>query len=262
MGGGGLLQRRFQPEARAGAGPTGGSATLAAYAHDMNARALLLALLLGTTSIALAHAAPQAVTPEAQEPQETSDAADTTQAPPPSVRAEEIVSKQDRALATLDVLRDSRQARLDQLEALRDEFDPNTDSELRLSQIEEARRLSLEISQLEREFVTIATGIDVSALEAGETDEMDLVGELTQFLQPLISELRQATEDPREIEQLADQLEAIEKRQLPMTAKAITNIRDLADAAEPGGELEAQLRDTLAQWETRQRELENQQHVA
>lgn len=218
----------------------------------MNLSALFVALLFGVSPSVAPAAAPQEVEREA---------AEAAQAVPVSPEAEEIVSKQDRALATLGVLRDSRQARLDQLQELRDEFDPSTNSELRLTQIEEARRLSLEIGQLEREFETIATGIDVRELQAGEEDQVDLVSELTQFLQPLISELRQATEDPREIEQLADQLESIEERQLPMIAKALASISELLAAAEPGSDLELDLGETLAAWRTRQRELENQQQV-
>ncbi len=224
---------------------------------SMNLSALLLALLLGV-SPDLSSTAVQDAEPAKQEGPE---AAELVQEVPASPDAEEIVSKRDRALATLGVLRDSRQARLDQLQELRDEFDPNTDSELRLTQIEDARRLSLEISQLEREFETIATGIDVRELQAGEESKVDLVAELTQFLQPLISELRQATEDPREIEQLAEQLEAIEQRQLPMIAKALASLGELRTAAEPGSVLELELAATLEEWSTRQRELENQQEV-
>jgi len=225
----------------------------------MSPRSLLLVLLFGVASSPLVPAAPQVVEPDAETTESEPIAAEQEETASPA--AEEIVSKQDRALATLGVLRDSRQARLDQLQVLRDEFDPNTDSELRLSQIEEARRLSQEIGQLEREFETIATGIDVQELQAGSQVEVDLVSELTQFLQPLISELREATEDPRELEELAEKLESIEERQLPMIAKAITSIGELLAAAEPGSELQQELQETLDQWRTRQRELENQLQV-
>lgn len=215
---------------------------------------LALALLLSPPSL---FAGPQDGSSRV-EPIETQDA---TQAPTESPSAAAIVSDRDRALATLGVLLDSREARLEQLQTLRDEFDPNTDSELRLSQIEEARRLSSEIEQLEREFESIATGIDVDELGGSQDEEIDLVAELTQFLQPLISELREATEAPREIEDLTERLETIEERRLPMVSRAIESLGLMAAAAEPGSELAEELQATLEDWRTRRRELENQQRV-
>lgn len=181
----------------------------------------------------------------------------STQAPPPVA---EVISTQEGALATLSALRDSREAKLEELQELRDSFDPDTDSELRLQQIEEARKLKLEINQLEDDFKSIATGIDLRTLEMGEEVPIDLVGQLTQFLQPLLYEMRQATESPREATRLSDLLETLDDHQIPLMRTGVENLTALRDAATEE-KLSNYLDKTLETWKARLSELENQRRV-
>jgi small-conductance mechanosensitive channel len=177
---------------------------------------------------------------------------------------EGVVSREDRSLATLEALHDSRKVKVDQLEQLRAEFDRETSSELRLQQLDQVKAIQAEIDGLDHDFSSIATGIDQRLLDSPKESETDLTGELTQFLQPLMTELREATESPREIERLTDLLETIEEQRIPSVEAGLQNIRELiaaCEGVERTDSLKAQLEKNLTTWQLRLDELENQRQV-
>lgn len=180
----------------------------------------------------------------------------------PEVRG--AITEEDRergTLETLEALRETRDKKVDELDALRDNFDSSVDSELRLEQIEQAKKLGLEIEKIDRDFESIATGIDLRALEQVEPENINLIDELTQFLEPLISELRDATETPREIERLSDLKELISTEQLPLVAEAIENLTVVLESVQGNPELRRELNEALIDWQARQTELQNELRV-
>lgn len=171
-----------------------------------------------------------------------------------------VASPQARSIVTLAALEESRQAKLAELEALRAAFDPDVDGELRLKQLEEIRALQTEIEKLSYDFESIATGIDVRAFDLGVEEKFDLMEELTKFLQPLLSELREATAAPRELERLRKLVAFVEEQQVQAQA-ALASVSALAETA-TDAELRAALERSRASWEARVKALDNQRTVA
>jgi hypothetical protein len=178
--------------------------------------------------------------------------------------ADPVVSLETRSLATLDALRDSRKTKLEQLQRLRDQFDPDVDSERRLEQLDLVREIQLQIRQIEYDFESVATGIDVRAFDLGVEQEFDIVKELEGLLEPVMAELRAATETPREIERLRSAVEYAETHE-SLAREAIINLQVLIDLV-AGPETELELHDSLlasrVAWDSRLQELINRRTVA
>jgi small-conductance mechanosensitive channel len=168
--------------------------------------------------------------------------------------------QEERSLVTLAALEESRQAKQAELKASRAAFDPEIDGELRLSRLEEIRELETEIQRLTYDFESIATGIDVHAFDLGVEEEFDLIQELTAFLEPLLAELREATESPREYERLRKLLEFVTEQE-SLARSALENVTSLVETAQDV-ELRAALEQSRAIWQARVSDLENQHTVA
>jgi hypothetical protein len=165
-----------------------------------------------------------------------------------------------RSLNTLSALRESRDAKKAILAELHDDYDPKVDGELRLQQLAHIRSVQAELDKLQYDFETVATGIDVRAFNLGVDEEIDLMGELTNFLQPLITELREATAAPRELERLRKLLASVEESEA-MAKSAGQSIEILIAAAEDP-ELRAALEASRKSWVARATEIRNQRTVA
>jgi DNA-directed RNA polymerase len=63
----------------------------------------------------------------------------------------------------------------------------------------EKRAVQLELEQLSANFESIATGIDLQAFEMTQAENFDLQTEVQKLIQPLIEELKEATEPPRQM---------------------------------------------------------------
>ncbi len=185
----------------------------------------------------------------------------------PQDTADPVLSFEERSLATLAALSDSRQSKLQELQELRDSFDPNVDSEHRLEQLEEAHKLQLELRRLEYDFESIATGIDVRAFDLEVEQDFDFIEEIQGLLQPMVSELRAATEAPREMERLRAALQYAEEHKV-LAQAATQNLNELIDLARTSvedearrAELLATLEHSSAAWHQRLRDLDNQYTV-
>jgi len=174
------------------------------------------------------------------------------------------VSLGERSLATLAALRDSRENLERELQELREQFEPNVGPDQRLEQLEAVKEIQQRIKKIEYDFETVATGIDVRAFDMGVEEKFDLASELENLLEPIISELRSATETPRELEQLRSALDAMESQaQLARAAiEQVTQLLDLARGSEPDAPLLEALEKSQAQWRERSQEIENQRTVA
>jgi small-conductance mechanosensitive channel len=172
----------------------------------------------------------------------------------------ELADAGESSLVTLAALRESRQVKQAELDRLRAGFDPNVDSELRLQQLERIRTMQAEVQKLEYDFESIATGIDVRAFDLGVEEETNLVEELTKFLRPVLSELRQATKSPRELERLTKVLEIAEEQEV-LAQTAIENVALLLERAQAPRLREA-LEHSLKSWRERLEEIRNQRTVA
>lgn len=108
--------------------------------------------------------------------------------------------------------------------------------------------------QLQQDFESIATGINPEDYEDSITEAFVLSDEVDTLLRPIIEELKDLTEKPREIEKLRSDLATWRKR-LATTTEALTQIDALPVAKDKN--LREQIEETRTTWKERQKQAEN-----
>jgi small-conductance mechanosensitive channel len=108
--------------------------------------------------------------------------------------------------------------------------------------------LATRVSQLERDFRAVATGIDLADFQSDAEQNFQWQQEVQALLQPLLSEMRQATSESREMEILRNIVRALEKRRA-LALRASSNVSELIGRSE-NPELTAALKQELATWKT------------
>lgn len=101
----------------------------------------------------------------------------------------------------------------------------------------EVTELQQRLNERERDFESVATGVEQRADDSSATTKFDLTVELTDLLGPLMHELKQVTEQPREIERLRGEA-AREQRHVAEAKQAIENVTAVLKAI-PNGKDEA-----------------------
>lgn len=164
------------------------------------------------------------------------------------------------SLITLRAILESREAKRAELAAKNRELEAEPNRERQLVLLEEARSLQAQIAELDLSFEAVATGIDVPAFMGVGRDSFDIRSELENLLQPIIQELKAATEDPRQLEQLRAELAFQQERQR-LARAAITHLETLVGESRDA-ELRAQLEASLAAWRNKLKETQNRETVA
>ena len=207
---------------------------------------LLLLALPARAQTGQAGQAPGSATPPAQ--------AGELETPAPVDPAE--LTPLQRSLGALASLQASRQAKTDELKRLRDDYAAASTEEERLELFEEANQLQKAIDQITRDYDTIATGIDLKAFYQDPPDDFDLAGELQKLIQPIVEELKGATEEPRRIERLRSELSHLEEKQ-NVARQAVASIEVLLEAIgeEDGLKLRESLETARAKWQMQVDEL-------
>lgn len=172
-------------------------------------------------------------------------------------------SRLERKLESLEALQRTLEARREQREEARAAAKslpqgPGLDDKLA-----EIQALQEEIRQLEFDYQSIATGIDVEAFEAAPPDSFNLQDEVQKLIQPLVEELKDATEAPRQIERLRSDIDYFQERKA-LAQEALDSIQGLLDdlAPEDPKGLRAGLEASRDGWKTRVEELDGQGTVA
>lgn len=107
--------------------------------------------------------------------------------------------------------------------------------------------LALRLRQLEDDFRGVATGIDLADFQTAADQAFEWQHQLRELLRPLLSEMQQATADPREMENLRSLVVELENRRT-MARRAASNVADLIGRTD-NTELADRLRAELATWE-------------
>lgn len=116
------------------------------------------------------------------------------------------------------------------------------------------RDLTAVKTELKSDFEAIATGIDTAEYDQSTEETFVLGDELDSILEPIIAELKDLTEKPREIEALRSDLASWQKR-LTTTETALVNLSDIPSDTE--GELRTHLAETRQKWTERKNQAEN-----
>jgi hypothetical protein len=124
----------------------------------------------------------------------------------------------------------------------------------------EIQRISDRIEGMERDFETIATGVDLGGLEEKPAVAFDWKKEIQELLGPVLQELKGMTERPRQVERLRREM-AAQETQLAIIEKALDNIEALKNRT---GEtaLKNRLAALAREWETRKQQVLNQLTIA
>lgn len=108
--------------------------------------------------------------------------------------------------------------------------------------------LATRVTQLERDFRAVATGIDLADFQSDAEQSFQWNQQIQELLQPLLSEMRQATSESREMEILRNIVSALERRRA-LALRASGNVADLLARSE-NPELTTSLKQELATWKT------------
>ena len=163
------------------------------------------------------------------------------------------------ALAGLRATLDVKEADLKREE----EFLPGADTEEeRLAALARAHDLHQEIDRLTEGYDELATGIDLDAFSLAQAEQFDLASEFQELVQPIVEELKSATEAPRQIESLRGQLKALE-RQEALAREAVRNIEMLLEEVgiDDNLGLGPSLRTELQKWQSKVEELSSTRSV-
>jgi small-conductance mechanosensitive channel len=116
----------------------------------------------------------------------------------------------------------------------------------------EIDRISARIKEIKRNLTTTATGIVSTDTDAAAEAALSLNEELKNIFHPLIRELRQATAQPREIENLAIEY-ARWKAKEQLADQAVLNVEQLL-SEKPSAELLEELQSIKKSWEKKRQE--------
>lgn len=125
----------------------------------------------------------------------------------------------------------------------------------------EVEALQARLNQVQRDFETIATGLEAREFEEQAKDaRFDLTSELTELLEPLVHELKSATEQPRVIEQMRGEL-ALKQRRAELAALAVQSTEQMLAAlpkkpanGSPEAAVVKNLQRTLEKWRNHESE--------
>ena len=166
-------------------------------------------------------------------------------------------------LTTLRTLETTMTSLRTQLEAQSVKARTGENDSIKEAAKKEVEALQVRLTQVQRDFETIATGLEAREFEVQAKDaKFDLTSELTELLEPLVHELKSATEQPRVIEQLRGEL-AFQQRRAELAALAVQNTERMLEAlpkkpanGSPEAAVMKNLQRTLEKWQNHQRETE------
>lgn len=178
----------------------------------------------------------------------------------PAGTEEPAAVPQTTTLTTLRALTDSMTALRTQLAEQNRLAKSGENETVKEAAGKEAAALQQRLDQAEKDFEAISTGISLRSSEpVTDLAKFDVAAELTEMVQPLIREVKAATEQPRMIEQLRSQL-TVQQARLEEVRSAVANVeKTLATvpAAKEGGPdaaLKKNLQVTLEKWKYAERE--------
>lgn len=150
----------------------------------------------------------------------------------------------------------ARKRDLDELEASRTE---TGSAEERADLLGRLKAVREEIASLRAQFDAIAGEVDLAAFEGGAQQPFDLQSEIIQLLEPLVLGIKKATEDPRAISELGNQIAHFQSL-AQQAEEAVQRAESAKAGASP--EVAAALDRSVESWRERQRSFERQRDIA
>ncbi len=173
-----------------------------------------------------------------------------------TARAQEVEAAAAPPKSPLAALLDSIEVARGELEKARAEWGAAEGTAAKAEAESELAAAQARLAELEADFQSIATGVDVGGFGQRQAGQFDLAQEAQELLQPLVEELKQATERPRAIEALRGELEHWE-RQRDTAAAALANLDKAMLEAGSDVDLLGELRGVRTRWAEHARNAEN-----
>ncbi len=107
--------------------------------------------------------------------------------------------------------------------------------------------------------LNVATDVDLSKFQAVEPEPFSLQGSLEDLMQPIIEELRRATEDTRQVQKLRDRYDVTQER--ASIVQAALKSLESAIAVTKNKSVKAELISLRKQWRDRNEDLQNETNV-
>lgn len=143
------------------------------------------------------------------------------QAPAAAVPASEPVN-----ITTLRALVESLSSLRSQLQAQSDKIKPGESESVKEAAKREVAAIEARLAQAQRDFDSIATGVDDRSLAPTAVGKLDVSAELGELLAPLMQEMKQVTEQPRMIERLRGEL-SVQERRVALARSAVANVESM-----------------------------------
>ena len=174
-----------------------------------------------------------------------------------NTKAEKTVAPEQKAtIETLRKILISKREIQQQLDQKIEELQAAESEERQTLIRKRLQELYARIEDLENDFESIATGVDLLNFTAEPTAGFDWQKELQDLLRPILDELKNLTARPREIEKLRNEVTYYQKRLL-LIDKALINIENNVDAA-TATPLKQDLAELQKIWNDRQQEFSSQ----
>jgi hypothetical protein len=125
---------------------------------------------------------------------------------------------------------------------------------------QEISLLNNQLNALDKDFVEISTGIDLSLFQEELEKQFDWQNELMELIKPAVNELKEMTARPRQIEKLRNNIAYYEER-IPVAQQAVKQISAILPIVE-NKNIKNKLEVLQAQWRQKESELISQLKVA
>jgi hypothetical protein len=153
----------------------------------------------------------------------------------------------DNTMETLDSFVSVRQSLLQDIEAQKELLNAAASDAEKDYLRQQLEKLDADLRAVNRNFENVAAGIDISSLQADDTEEFNLQRELLALLKPAIDEMKDMTARVRQKSDLKDQIAYYEAR-VPVLQEALANIEQLV-ARSPDKATGERLNATADSWQ-------------
>lgn len=173
-----------------------------------------------------------------------------------------VVSERDTmTLETLNTLIFNRRELTEDIKVLKHERGLAKSEDEKAAINAELARLNTKLADVESDFESIATGVDLENFLSKPKEKIDWKEELLNLLTPLLSELKQMTDRPRQLEKLRSEIQ-FQKNLLATIRSAQRNIDALLQAKNgESGRLKKALVELRESWMDRERQISDKLKV-
>ena len=173
---------------------------------------------------------------------------------------DQATSQREATLDSLKALHRSIETKQKQIQTLDTQIAATSNSHDRAKLTAESDKLKQDIDQIEVKFSEFALSVDTTIYDDTKEEPMDLQSELEKLVQPIVSELKNATATSREIDKLRTDLTALETKS-SVASQAVERLNVLANGAVPDS-LQEPLAELQTLWNNRFTDAENQRKAS